>query len=727
MAARCVCAACGTTEESRPSATSVFSRSQRRRAEKGKPARCKRCIAAEENLGNSSDSKVGNDSENAPTMLSSGHDCSSVITLRQPFASLAASGILRVLNFHRWPNGVVAHDIPDTENATRPFRLWIHASDQPPRDLPRWKSTYSRLYPEDISSLWPAHFPTNVLVGCVTVTIVIDGDTIGFRNPRSMNKEAFSSVLVVCASGARRLLMPLRLESTFSPKKCKIWKLPKSVRASAEQQLSDPRHIPNWHMKSVEFEEKARVAPEELPIIEQPARPSRRCESQFWQIDPQAMTDPLRITTRDGKLRSCLPRSFGDLTSPASLSSKPIVVWFRQDFRMIDNPALYQASKAALATRSPLICCYVHAPDSEEGISANGGQNWSLGGAASVWTHAALVDLDASLKSRGSAGLTILDARQHTSKSTKGCLSEFLTACRAKALYFNRVCEPWKCERDKSIVEALTEEMKINVHTFKTVVLFEPWDARPDTRSECMAVGFGSVGFFRRACSSLEPPGEPLPAPEALHVLRIPHPMMGTTTLDALRLAVMPKSYGKRRKKPKFGRPAHCCKFCWVLKGVTAGSNCPHYGTYGKMDIKWDAKIREFWDMTESGALQSLDLFLDEAVKHFDSPERHRADGKNTSVISPYIRFGQLSPRMVVFRAKERWGPGVSQTFLRRLVWRDLAYWSLWRFPDLPDMSFRPHYEMQKWSRDDGGHKLRAWKYGMTGYPLVDAAMRQLW
>ena len=64
-------------------------------------------------------------------------------------------------------------------------------------------------------------------------------------------------------------------------------------------------------------------------------------------------------------------------------------------------------------------------------------------------------------------------------------------------------------------------------------------------------------------------------------------------------------------------------------------------------------------------------------------------------------------------------------TFLRRLAWRDLAYWSLWKFPHMADRSLRPQYEEQRWDYD--AKKLRAWQKGKTGFPLVDAAMRQLW
>ena len=126
------------------------------------------------------------------------------------------------------------------------------------------------------------------------------------------------------------------------------------------------------------------------------------------------------------------------------------------------------------------------------------------------------------------------------------------------------------------------------------------------------------------------------------------------------------------------------------------------------------------------------------------------------------MRHGELSPRTVYHAAKEiqagsrRARARSAAVFLRRLAWRDLAYWSLWRFPHLCDEPLRPQYASQWWAlpwdpngrgdsvpkavavssvRWDRSRKtvvsndasLRAWQFGKTGYPLVDAAMRELW
>ncbi len=81
----------------------------------------------------------------------------------------------------------------------------------------------------------------------------------------------------------------------------------------------------------------------------------------------------------------------------------------------------------------------------------------------------------------------------------------------------------------------------------------------------------------------------------------------------------------------------------------------------------------------------------------FESYEASRqfADARAVSRLSPYLHFGQLSPRRVVAEAARRGGATVSKTFMRRLVWRDLAYWQLHHWPSMPRLPIRPQYAHQ--------------------------------
>ena len=102
-----------------------------------------------------------------------------------------------------------------------------------------------------------------------------------------------------------------------------------------------------------------------------------------------------------------------------------------------------------------------------------------------------------------------------------------------------------------------------------------------------------------------------------------------------------------------------------------------------------------------------------------------------TSRLSPHLHFGEISPRQCWHAANtfaEARGGAVSkggQDFLRELVWREFSYHLLHHWPTLPERPFRADFERFPWRADDDA--LRAWEAGRTGYPIVDAGMRELW
>merc|ERR1719409_507872 len=124
--------------------------------------------------------------------------------------------------------------------------------------------------------------------------------------------------------------------------------------------------------------------------------------------------------------------------------------------------------------------------------------------------------------------------------------------------------------------------------------------------------------------------------------------------------------------------------------------------------------------------MDSLERFVHVGLRHYES-KRHLASEKTRYVarVSPYLRFGMLSPRAMYHELRVAHCRDVSKTFWRRLVWRDLAYWQLHLFPHMQTSPIRRHYEGMHWTEDTT--VLRAWQKGMTGYPLVDAGMRELW
>ncbi|KAM4722073.1 deoxyribodipyrimidine photo-lyase-like [Rhinophrynus dorsalis] len=349
------------------------------------------------------------------------------------------------------------------------------------------------------------------------------------------------------------------------------------------------------------------------------------------------------------------------------VSMRPVLVWFRRDLRLHDNPTLI----AALEFGVPVIPVFLWSENEETG------HNFTLatGGATKYWLYHALLELNKSLIQKFGSHIIF--------RQTSSCAQELTSLVRetgADTVIVNAVYEPWLKERDDLIAEALNRQ-RVTFKKCHSYCLYEPYSIR----TEGVGLrGIGSVSHFMNCCkrNCPSPIGLPLDPPTSLP---FPSSWPDSADLDKLNLSQMP-----RRKD----------------------------GTV----IDWAATIREFWDFSEDGAYKCLGNFLEDGIKHYEA-ESGRADKPYTSHISPYLHFGQISPRTVLHEAyftKKK-----VPKFLRKLAWRDLAYWLLVLFPDMPMEPVRPAYKSQRWSGDK--KHLKAWQKGLTGYPLVDAAMRELW
>ena len=228
-------------------------------------------------------------------------------------------------------------------------------------------------------------------------------------------------------------------------------------------------------------------------------------------------------------------RAYGDSRSGDASSTAddddgdaPIVVWFRQDLRVRDNPALHAAAR----TGRPVVPCFVWCP-SEDGA-------WPMGGASRYWAHHALQSLDAAINSRYGGAMCVRDARHRIGGSSFDELAAVARECGAKDVYCNRVYEPWKLARDE-MCEAKLNAIGIGYRSFNAGTLYEPWDAAPDRTDEaCWNSGYGSVRFFLRGCVRLGEPPRPLPPPPTMR-LRLPAECRPRSVgIDALGLARMP-------------------------------------------------------------------------------------------------------------------------------------------------------------------------------------------
>jgi deoxyribodipyrimidine photo-lyase len=321
------------------------------------------------------------------------------------------------------------------------------------------------------------------------------------------------------------------------------------------------------------------------------------------------------------------------------------------------------ALAAALAVCRSVIPVFVHAPD-EEGP-------WQPGAASEVWLHRSLAALDESLRQ---IGARLVVRRGPTLETLRALAAE----TGATHVYWNRLYEPAVVARD-GLVEAALREQGLVAETANAALLNEPWEVTRDG-----GLPYRVFTPYWKACQRSLTDVAPLPAPEALP--SVP-PEVSGLPLDAL--------------------------------GLRAA-------------IDWDAEFWDRWCPGEAGAQTALSCFLDRAVGGYDT-DRNRPDLTGTSRLSPHLHFGEISPRQVLAavrgHADAHVAPGLfrnAEAYVRELGWREFGYHLLHHFPHTTDEPLDARFAAFPWA-DDYGDALAAWQRGMTGIPLVDAGMRELW
>ena len=293
----------------------------------------------------------------------------------------------------------------------------------------------------------------------------------------------------------------------------------------------------------------------------------------------------------------------------------------------------------------------------------------SPGAAARVFLHDSLQSLAGSLEARGSR----LVLREGPAIKT---LVDLARETGADAVFANKAWEPPLLARDAKAVAAL-RAVGLEARLFDDGVLFPP-----DAMKTAAGGPFRVFTPYWRRCLSSPGPDAPRPAPA-----RIRSP--GT---------------------PPFSLP---------LPGLRL-----------RLSVSSGAGIRASWPAGETAGRDRLSGFLSTALSAYPH-DRDRPDLDGTSRLSPYLHFGCVSARQVWHAVQSRAGadsaPGGvhgAETFLRQLVWREFAHHLLFRFPATVRAPLREEFTSFPW-RDDPA-ALAAWQGGRTGYPLVDAGMRQL-
>lgn len=292
-----------------------------------------------------------------------------------------------------------------------------------------------------------------------------------------------------------------------------------------------------------------------------------------------------------------------------------------------------------------------------------------IGGASRWWLHHALAALAADLAGLG--GRLIL---------RRGPASVVIPALAAEvdaaAVYWNRRYLPAAVEIDRELKARLRAEGR-TVESFQATLLHEPPAVTTGTGG-----GFRVFTPFWRAVTAAGRPRAPLPRPRGLRAWAGP-----LASLDLAALDLRPRA------------------------------------------PDWSGGIAATWTPGEAGAAARLRQFLDAGLSGY-AERRDRPDLDVGSHLSPHLRFGEISPFTVhaAVAARVAGDPALApdaDKFLAEVGWREFAHHLAFHFGDLARRNFQPRFDAFPW-RDDPAF-LAAWRTGQTGYPLVDAGLRELW
>lgn len=293
---------------------------------------------------------------------------------------------------------------------------------------------------------------------------------------------------------------------------------------------------------------------------------------------------------------------------------------------------------------------------------------WQPGAASNWWLHQSLTALQSRLRDIGSR---LIIRRGPTIEALRSLIKE----TGADAVFWNRRYEPAVVARDAQIEKTLRRD-GLQAESFNAALLNEPWTIQNQSGKPFQVF----TPFWKHCLMDLEP-AVPLTAPKSL-----PTPKKWPKSLKLAELALEPK-------------------------------------------IKWANGIAAAWQPGEESAHTSLKRFLSSALEDY-TLKRNYPDSPGTSRLSPFLHFGEISPRQIWHAVRRHAETHNNKTwratqFITEVGWREFSHHLLYHFPHTPENPLRRDFENFPWRKNPTA--LKAWQKGQTGYPIVDDGMRELW
>ncbi|WOL16735.1 cryptochrome-1-like [Canna indica] len=341
------------------------------------------------------------------------------------------------------------------------------------------------------------------------------------------------------------------------------------------------------------------------------------------------------------------------------------VVWFRRDLRIEDNPAL-----AAAAKEGCVLPVFIWCPAEEGQFYPGRVSRW--------WLKQSLAHLDQSLRSLGTPLMFI------RAESTLATLLQCIGAIGATKLVYNHLYDPVSLVRDHKIKSQLVS-LGISVQSFNADLLYEPWEVYDESGH-----AFTTFHAYWGKCTSI---------PIELNLLLPPWKLVPVEGMESI-------------------------QSCTVEE----------LGLENEAEKASNALLSRGWSPGWSNADKLLTEFINGHLFDY-SENRMKIEGTTTSLLSPYLHFGELSVKKIYqnVRMKQiQWGKEGDHKaeesvnfFLRSIGFREYSRYLCFNFPFTYERSLLGNLKHYPWRIDEG--QFKSWRQGRTGYPLVDAGMRELW
>ncbi|OUD11679.1 cryptochrome/photolyase family protein [Thioflexithrix psekupsensis] len=340
------------------------------------------------------------------------------------------------------------------------------------------------------------------------------------------------------------------------------------------------------------------------------------------------------------------------------------LIWFRRDLRLHDNPALSYAVQQGYH----LLPVYLYAPEEE--------LPWSPGAASRWWLHHSLFELRKQLQQQQ---LPLLLFKTQNSLQT---LQQLITHTGAKAVFWNRCYEPILQKRDEQIKQQL-RQLGLEVRSFNGFLLHEPWTVQTQQHTP-----FKVFTPYWNACQKQTISITPLPKISDISTACAPSETFSfPNTCDLAELDLLPR-------------------------------------------VNWTEGLAATWAIGEVAALAQLQRLCQDKLADYQA-RRDFPGSDGVSRLSPYLHFGELSVRQVYYEVQRTMANNPEcrkggESLLRQLYWREFAWHLLYHFPYTSEYPLYDKFSALFSCKTDKD-QLTAWQTGHTGYPIVDAGMRELW